>query len=519
ADGVPNDRDLCPGTAACATDIDADGCPADGDGDTVADGCDLCPTTANGDPVDPDGCSTADDDLDGVFNDYDVCPFTPDCATNIDRAGCPIDSDGDTLVDGCDQCPGTNHTDDFDGDGVPDCFDPDIDGDGVPNDDDDEPLDEFVCRDADADGVDADDVPVAGATLTVEVSTDPTDPGSVIATFSGTTDAAGVFTGGDPTVWFSNTFTNFGSAVGTANLFDCPAGAEIVLDANGNFTGVPQCIFDAAQAEALANLGPVDAVDPNFKLPSIVRGSIGFTHITDFDGSGFFDDWTINVDIIHTKRRNAVDIIDITLTQVGFAPDGRPIFDRIDPLLAGCNAVFLGPRKGFSIPPGEEAACADPDNDQDTLLTNVAGNKNGGDVTLSIQLNKQFVYELFNKPATFDFSIGYAFTKSKEVNPMGSSTAGSNVEVKVLPSSEVDGIGSLLTLDTPSSAACAMIHTFFILPVPFLDSSLLRLPKSRSLSKTPVDLSSENRGRGDVYKPVPGRNLEVRKARRELFSF
>ena len=253
--------------------------------------------------------------------------------------------------------------------------------------------------------------------------------------FHGTTTfrgGAGLFTGGDPTVWFSNAFTNFGSAVGSGTIFtpECSfggGGTRQVLDANGNFTGAPQCLFDAAQAEAQANLGPVDAVDPNFKLPSIVRGSIGFTHFTDFDSS-FLSDWSISMDIIHTRRRNAPDFIDLTLTPVGIAADGRPIFDRIDPLLPGCNAVFLGPRKGFSIPAGELAACADPDNDQDTLLTNVAGDKNGGSVTFSAQFNKQFVYDVFNKPATFDFTVGYAFTKSKDVNPTTSSTAGSNVE-------------------------------------------------------------------------------------------
>lgn len=245
---------------------------------------------------------------------------------------------------------------------------------------------------------------------------------------------AGVFTGGDPTVWFSNAFTNFGAGVGSATIFDAPCNGPAdlqVIDANGNFTGFPQCVFEAAQAEAQANNGPVDAIDPNFELPSVVRGSFGMTHFTDFAGAmnGFWDDWRVDLDIIHTRRRNAPNFIDLTLTQVGLAPDGRPLFNRIDPLQDGCDAVFLGVGLGFSGDVGPDSACSEPGGDQDTLLTNVRdGEKDGGATTLSILFNKQFQYETFNAPGTIDINLGYAFTAAKEVSPSTSSTAGSNVE-------------------------------------------------------------------------------------------
>ncbi|MBK5910973.1 hypothetical protein CCR85_05635 [Rhodothalassium salexigens] len=245
---------------------------------------------------------------------------------------------------------------------------------------------------------------------------------------------AGVFSGGDPTVWFSNAFTNFGASNGSGLIFDapCTAADADVVDANGNFTGFPTCIFQAAQQEAQANNGAVDAVDPNFKLPSVVRGNFGFTHFTDFNGAagGLFDDWTVNFDIIHTRRRNAPDVIDLTLTPVGFAPDGRPIFNRIDPLLAGCDATFVGPRQGFSGPRDQlvdGGACADPDNDQDTLLTNVDGT-GGGDTSVTIRFDRGVDYTFLNKPGAFDLGFGYTYVSAREVNPTGSSTAGSNVE-------------------------------------------------------------------------------------------
>jgi len=104
-DLVPDDFDDCPGTAA-GDPVDEDGCStADDDGDGVLNDQDDCPGTAAGDPVDADGCSTADDDGDGVNNDGDLCANTPTCATNVDANGCAIDSDGDGNMDGCEPPP------------------------------------------------------------------------------------------------------------------------------------------------------------------------------------------------------------------------------------------------------------------------------------------------------------------------------------------------------------------------------------------------------------------------------
>ena len=49
-----------------------------------------------------------DDDKDGVLNELDQCPATPSGAT-VDEKGCPLDSDGDGVVDFsefCDICQG-----------------------------------------------------------------------------------------------------------------------------------------------------------------------------------------------------------------------------------------------------------------------------------------------------------------------------------------------------------------------------------------------------------------------------
>jgi len=117
-DGVPDDRDRCPGTPGVAQffgcpDSDGDGipdyvdkCPSaagtaatrgcpDSDGDGVVDRLDACPNLAGS----LNGCP--DRDGDGVRDDYDGCPDTPGL---FRFGGCP-DRDGDSIPDHVDKCP------------------------------------------------------------------------------------------------------------------------------------------------------------------------------------------------------------------------------------------------------------------------------------------------------------------------------------------------------------------------------------------------------------------------------
>ncbi len=83
-DGVPDDRDQCPGTTAGAV-VDSTGCEPDADLDGVADARDACPDTPRGVDVDARGCEL-DSDRDGVVNSQDLCPNT--------RAGAEVDDTG-----------------------------------------------------------------------------------------------------------------------------------------------------------------------------------------------------------------------------------------------------------------------------------------------------------------------------------------------------------------------------------------------------------------------------------------
>ncbi|MEL7453089.1 MAG: hypothetical protein AAGJ50_06940, partial [Pseudomonadota bacterium] len=242
--------------------------------------------------------------------------------------------------------------------------------------------------------------------------------------------------GSDPTVFFSNAFSNDGFATAFAGSFSSAAGCtddDLIVQGTGGVITLPDCVVNLAQAGAAAGTGRIDAIDPDLDLPTVTRYSIGFNHITDFRGAarGFFDDWTVNVNYIHTINNNSLDFIDLTLTEIGTAPDGRPIFNAVNPLLDGCDAVFLGPRAGFSGPAeqlAEGGVCDAGGDDQDILLTNAVGGDGNSD-TVSLQLAKRWDYTVPGLgDGAVDFNFGYAFTDVTNVNPQTSSTATSNFE-------------------------------------------------------------------------------------------
>jgi hypothetical protein len=99
-------------------------------------------------PPEPGHSSLPDSDDDGVADIADNCHDE----SNPDQQ----DGDGDSVGDECDNCPEHSNPgqEDFDDDGSGDACDADDDGDGVPDVQDADPLDPYVCRDADSDTCD-----------------------------------------------------------------------------------------------------------------------------------------------------------------------------------------------------------------------------------------------------------------------------------------------------------------------------------------------------------------------------
>ena len=230
----------------------------------------------------------------------------------------------------------------------------------------------------------------------------------------------GVFSGNDPTVWFSNAYQNFGGTLGLGTATgDCPAAVLNVLGPTGTdpFSGIPACVADAGQAQAVATLGAVNATDPNLKLPTAHRYSFGLEHNTSI-GDGFFTDWNLRLDIIYSDLKDQVDFVDLSQSPTGnLLPDGRPSYEQVDPLRAGCNATFNGVRQGFS---GVTPECIGAN--QDIYFTNRPGD-GGNTFTTSIQASKLFEW---GNAWQMNVTTGYAYNESEIGNPGNSFTASGN---------------------------------------------------------------------------------------------
>ena len=240
----------------------------------------------------------------------------------------------------------------------------------------------------------------------------------------------GIFSGGDPLVWFSNAFSNTGGNIGfaTTQAAGCPAGQIKVTDASGKFTGVPQCIVTAGSATAAQFLGNTQSIDPNIKTPSVLRANFGITTEMNFADRGFFSGWNLSADFIWSKYRNPYNVVDLSQAVYplaglnGYTIDGRPIYRGIDPSKAGCTAKLIdaSPVPTYS---NFTAACLSTSRGGEIMLTN------GGSYEskiASVLLSKSTGRGIFTEGGNVYLSLGYAYTDAHDRRNMYNSTAGSN---------------------------------------------------------------------------------------------
>ncbi len=203
---------------------------------------------------------------------------------------------------------------------------------------------------------------------------------------------AGLYSGGTPTVWMSNNYSNDGVRI--ASVF---SNREELID---GFDGrnVPQALQDMITQ----GNGNVDALDPDFKIPSAWKVGTGADYAFDIPGLGELGRGAeLKVNYTFSKARNAVLWQDLRRnssrlpgatgdnnTPVGVLPDGR---DRYG------NA--FNPNRGY-----------------DMLLTNT---KRGYGHVASVVLQKGFPFGLF-------VAGSYAWQDVWEVNPGTSSRSVSN---------------------------------------------------------------------------------------------
>jgi outer membrane receptor for ferrienterochelin and colicin len=179
----------------------------------------------------------------------------------------------------------------------------------------------------------------------------------------------GIFGGGTPQVFLSNSFSNTGLLsnqidISRQNPTGSPAGLlpvcslsattpnrAAICDALNNVTGTN---FPIALTDFLANntaslaTAPVNAIDPDLKLASQWRSTLSFNYNANLPVLG--DNWLFGADLLYSKIINAYQWTDIRSIPIGTLPDGR---NRYGPFggVASTNQDLLmtNSHKGRSI--------------------------------------------------------------------------------------------------------------------------------------------------------------------------
>lgn len=217
----------------------------------------------------------------------------------------------------------------------------------------------------------------------------------------------GIFGGGTPDVYVSNSFSNTGVLTNSisinrtapgANTFSGSTTSPAVGGAalNGvTGTSIPTAVNDLLRNATVAANANVNALDPKFKIPSQWRATLSVDYEADLGPLG--DGWRFGADALFSSVRNQVFFTDlraqpVTVAANALTPDGRQRYQD-----------FIG-------------GAASTNTNTDIFLTNT---KRGRAYIGIIRFEKDW-----------DFGLGingsYTYQDVKDQAPATSSTAGSN---------------------------------------------------------------------------------------------
>ncbi|WP_294306754.1 TonB-dependent receptor [uncultured Sphingomonas sp.] len=139
----------------------------------------------------------------------------------------------------------------------------------------------------------------------------------------------GIFSGGSPDVYVSNSFSNTGFLSNTIDIRQnndgsytgtgLPAGVGAAALTNVNGTQIPGVVNNYLNAGQVSSTSSTNALSPNFKLPSQWRSTLSFDYAPEALG-GF----NFGADFFYSKVRNQVFFTDARVVPTALrTPDGR----------------------------------------------------------------------------------------------------------------------------------------------------------------------------------------------------
>ncbi|XPF95235.1 TonB-dependent receptor [Colwellia sp. RE-S-Sl-9] len=146
----------------------------------------------------------------------------------------------------------------------------------------------------------------------------------------------GLFSGGSPNVWVSNSFTNDGSRIAAYSSRNESDADQSLVDAylnNPDPSSIPQRALDAISGSSLDGANSnIDAIDPDFEIPSTWQYSVAADYVADFSAIGLGENWNISGEVLYKKVKDGViweDLsrqVDTSRGLNGYTVDGRPIY-------------------------------------------------------------------------------------------------------------------------------------------------------------------------------------------------
>ncbi|MBS3962604.1 MAG: TonB-dependent receptor [Sandarakinorhabdus sp.] len=172
--------------------------------------------------------------------------------------------------------------------------------------------------------------------------------------------SAGLFAGGNPNVWISNSYSNPGPTLGRVQVRRTGAGSTFTvagvtglttqqqndigaatLNGVSGGTGIPD-ILDQIIATSGSSVAPTNALDPDFQIPSQWRISGTVDYAANLGPLG--DDWMLTGSVIWSRVKDALtwtDLRSIPNAVQATLPDGRLRYQGFD-VASGTNTdIFL----------------------------------------------------------------------------------------------------------------------------------------------------------------------------------
>ena len=201
----------------------------------------------------------------------------------------------------------------------------------------------------------------------------------------------GVFSGGNPAVWFSNGYSNNGVSIidgdGNYNAFTDPMCDPLTGSPSTAGPGYAVPCGAITKIQSGSARGDTNSLDPNFEMPTFAKLSIGMKkQIGDYD---------LSIDYMNSKNNDPFYVYNLANTVSGFAKTGHEV----------------------STPSG---CCTG-----DYVLANSSYTPETDLISVSVRRSFDNV----------DVSMGYTHTDAEDVHPMGSSVAYTNANENLVTAS------------------------------------------------------------------------------------